>query len=293
MRKDQAPPEGLTKNSKLWRYISVPKLVAMLSKRQMYFCRVDKLEDQREAMLSRMTVDLEVGARLGNETIQEKLGDRPDGEILARLTAGSSDMRVHASIFVNCWYHSEDESVAMWKVYGAQGIAIQSTWRWLMEALPDGNEVAVGVIQYVDYDSTYISPHQPFLYKDRIYEHEREIRAMVKRPPRELSILSVCRDHPSGIDIDVDLNRLIKRIYLAPGAGGWFRAVVEELLEKYGLGLKEVKNSIADEVPEYRQLYIEAWHTLIEKAYPLQPYIYEEGERENPWTYFLPKADGE
>lgn len=265
----------------------------MLSKGQMYFCRVDKLEDQREAMLSRKTVDLEVGALLGNETVQEKLGGRPDGEILARLTAGSSDMRVRASTFVNCWYHSEGESVAMWQIYGAQGIAIQSTWRRLMEALPDGNEVAVGAIQYVDYDSTYINPHQPFQYKDRIYEHEHEIRAMVKRPPRELSILSICRDHPSGIDIDVNLDRLIKRIYLAPGAGGWFREVVEELLEKYGFGHKEVKNSIADEVPEYRQLYNDAWHTLIEKAYPLQPYIYEEGERENPWTYFLPKSGDE
>lgn len=114
MRKDEAPPEGLTKNSKLWRYISVPKLVAMLSKRQMYFCRVDKLEDPREAMLSRQTVDVEAGALLGNETIQEILGDRPDGEILARLAAGSSDMQVRASTFVNCWYHSEVESVAMW-----------------------------------------------------------------------------------------------------------------------------------------------------------------------------------
>jgi hypothetical protein len=79
---------------------------------------------------------------------------------------------------------------------------------------------------------------------------------MVKRPPRELSILSVCRDHPSGIEIDVDLDRLIKRIYLAPGAGGWFREVVEELFAKYGLGHKDVKNSIADEVPEYRRHYI-------------------------------------
>jgi hypothetical protein len=293
MRKDQAPPEGLTKNSRLWRYISVAKLVAMLSKRQMYFCRVDQLEDQREAMLSRKTVDLEVGVLLGSETIQEILGDRPDGEILARLAAGSSDMRVRASTFVNCWYHSEDESVAMWQIYGVQGVAIQSTWRRLMEALPDGNEVAVGAIQYVDYDSTYISPHMPFLYKDRIFEYEHEIRAMVKRPPRELSILSVCRDHPSGIEIDVDLDRLIKRIYLAPGAGGWFREVVEELFAKYGLGHKEVKNSIADEVPEYRRHYIEARHSLIEKAYPLEPYIYEEGERENPWTYFLPKTEGE
>jgi hypothetical protein len=127
MRKDQAPPEGLTKNSRLWRYISVAKLVAMLSKRQMYFCRVDQLEDQREAMLSRKTVDLEVGVLLGSETIQEILGDRPDGEILARLAAGSSDMRVRASTFVNCWYHSEDESVAMWQIYGVQGVAIQST----------------------------------------------------------------------------------------------------------------------------------------------------------------------
>ena len=88
-----------------------------------------------------------------------------------------------------------------------------------------------------------------------------------------------CREEPVGCDI--------------PSSGSnleWTADVRRKLIAA-------TRNQIHLEphrpVPEYRQLYVEARHTLIEKAYPLQPYIYEEGERENPWTYFLPKTEGE
>jgi hypothetical protein len=93
--------------------------------------------------------------------------------------------------------------------------------------------------------------------------------------------------------VDVNLDRLIKRVYLAPDTSSWFRDVVEELMKKYALGTKDVVNSIADEQPEYRQQYIEARHFLIEKKYPLTPYIFEEGEMENPWAFILPQHSSE
>jgi hypothetical protein len=293
MGKVLTPPEGLNKNSKLWRYMSIPKLVSLLSKKQLYFCRVDKLEDQREAMLSPRTVDREVEALLNDATILKILGDRTDGDTIARLTAGSSDMLLRASTFVNCWYHSEAESVSMWKVYGDSGIAIQSTWKRLTQALPEGIDVLVDAVKYVDYSTMDIDPRLPFLYKDKIYGNENEIRALVKDPPREYSILSVVRDHPPGKYVDVDLDRLIKRVYLAPGTSSWLKDIVKELMKKYGLGTKEVENSIADEQPEYRQLYIEERHLLIEGAFPLHPYIFEDGERENPWGVILPQESSE
>jgi hypothetical protein len=62
--------------------------------------------------------------------------------------------------------------VSMWRVYGDSGIAIQSTWKRLTEALPEGNEVLVAAVNYVDYSTTDIHPRLPFLYKDRIYQNE-------------------------------------------------------------------------------------------------------------------------
>jgi hypothetical protein len=281
----QRPPEPLTYKSKLWRYLSLAKLISLLSQRQLHFCRVDRLEDHREAMLDPRTVDRHVAALLRSPEILRILDDRTDGDHIGRLQAGSSDMLKRASTFVNCWYHSEAESVAMWKIYSGQGVAIQTTWDRLSKALPD--DVGLGPVRHIDYEEGYVDPNLPFYCKDRIYRHENEVRAFVSFPPREYSILSVNRDHPTVRPIDVNIGKLIKKVYVSPNSGNWFREVVEEVLDRYGFGSKDVLPSIADEVPEYRKLYNEARIDLMEQAFPLRPYdleddVAEAGAAANP-----------
>lgn len=278
-RRDQ-PPEGIFYNSKLWRYMSLAKFVSMLSTREAWFSRVDCLDDIREAMLSPRTLDAEIEGMLANDEVRQKLADRPDGRLLATLTSGSSDMVLRASTFVNCWYRSEIESVGMWRSYGREGVAIQSTWKRLSDSFP--SNVFVGKIEYVDYDSTAINPYLPFLYKDKIYEGEREIRLMIRRSPRENSILAINRDHPKGIPVEADLSRMIKRVYVAPGSGRMLKAVVSDLLAKYGLERKEVFSSVADHLPPYRQMYLDTRDYLINKAYPLREYI-DDYPPDDPW----------
>jgi hypothetical protein len=247
------------------------KLISMLSTRSLHFCRVDRLEDKREAMLSPKTVDQQAAAFVEAALRGNIRFDPARGALYGLLTAGSSDMIERASMFVNCWHRSPSESVAMWKVYSGHGIAVQTTVRRMVDSLPE--TVMLGQVVYVDYNSDAMNPNLPHLFKDQIYRYENEIRAYFRQPPRECSIISINQDHPRVIPKQVNLNRLIKKVYVAPDTGQWFREVVEEVLSKYGYGTKDVVPSIADHIPGYRQTYEKEKQGLIDMAYPLEPYL--------------------
>jgi hypothetical protein len=233
--KRNQPPDGIMYRSKVWRYMSFAKFASMLSRNELHFSRIDRLDDQLEGMLSPRTVAAYVRDLLASEQVQATLRGRVgiNPEEIARLSIGTSDMVMRAKTFVNCWYLSETESSGMWQSYGKDGIAVQSTWKRLTESLAD--DVAVGQIQYVDCETDLVHPRVPFLYKDKIFEGEREIRMMVRRVPRESSILGFNQDHPVGVGVPANLDRLIRRIYVAPRSGSWFKETVETLLAKYGL----------------------------------------------------------
>jgi hypothetical protein len=54
---------------------------------------------------------------------------------------------------VNCWHINEDESAAMWQLYGAagSGIAIESSKANLESALK-GDGIFVDQVRYMDFD---------------------------------------------------------------------------------------------------------------------------------------------
>ena len=67
--------------------------------------------------------------------------------------------------YLSCWHMNEHESVAMWKIYqsGApQGIAIQSTYRRLSEAITDDSGILIGTVAYADY-ATEVCPRVYYL----------------------------------------------------------------------------------------------------------------------------------
>jgi hypothetical protein len=105
---------------------------------------------------------------------------------------------------------------------------------------------------------------------------------MVRRVPRESSILGFNQDHPVGVGVPANLDRLIKRIYVAPRSGSWFKETVETLLAKYGLAQKQVIKSKADNLPDYRRLFEETRHELLGRQFPLAPYE-DDYPEDDPW----------
>ena len=58
--------------------------------------------------------------------------------------------------YVNCWYTSDYESAAMWKLYSQsrEAVAIQSTYSRLHHEMPE--ECYIGEITYIDYNKDQV-----------------------------------------------------------------------------------------------------------------------------------------
>lgn len=52
-----------------------------------------------------------------------------------------------------------------------------------------------------------------------------------------------------GVNVPVNLDQLIERIYVGPGVPGYAPALLRDLLARYGLGGKEVTYSSLDQPP--------------------------------------------
>jgi len=222
-------------NTKTWRYMDFTKFVSLLDKSSLFFTRVDKLGDPFEGSCPEKVIKF----------WEKKLGTRyPQGfyEHLNRYTA------------VNCWHLNKYESAAMWRLYlkSNEGIAVQSTFKRLKDSFRDkGHAIFLGKVRYIDY-SSLVDPEEvftyPVIYKRKIFRHEQELRAVIRKLPRKGFSPRSKPTIREGIYVPVDLDVLVDKIYLAPTSPAWQFELLKSILEKYELN-KEVVQSKMDDKP--------------------------------------------
>lgn len=145
------------------------------------------------------------------------------GEVPRREQSRGLFKMLRKNIYVNCWHMNEFESAAMWKLYSRlnEGIAIQSSfsmWRDSFAITPV--DIHIGVVEYKDFDKDSYNniflgePHKPFVLKRKSFEHEWEIRALILDHNRKCELSGDLKN--GGVKIEVDLNKLIQNVYVAP-----------------------------------------------------------------------------
>ncbi len=101
--------------------------------------------------------------------------------------------------FAWCWFHSYDESAAMWNTYGNQGVAVQSTVQKINAALETtGRDFIYGKMTYVEHGRSLSTESdfdqeqddhlilRPFFLKRNEYKSEDEVRFVTAGPRRDL-----------------------------------------------------------------------------------------------------------
>lgn len=234
------PPSA---NCTLWRYMDLTKFLSLLENRSLFFPRADQFDDPYEGTWSR------AGVALLRDPATS--GGIPP-EAVDQMLIGTEVIR--RQMFVSCWFASEHESAAMWKLYlqSPEGVAIQTDHDALAAALKRSPlRVRTTMVRYVDYDSVPIPMRNlffPFVHKRLSFAHETELRAIVWSS-EDVNKTQI----PEGamaVTIDLIPEELIKAVHVSPTAPKWFGQLVEQILRRYALPVPAVRSDLYDR-PSY------------------------------------------
>ena len=237
------PHDGTT----VWRYMDLPKFVALLQTSQLHLRRIDHLDDPYEGR----PPDSYVHRSVLPSGLEEFMTPDMIEEYKKRIPAVNKRfvemMRLRG--YVNCWHMNEHESAAMWRLYGRDVccVAITATVEDIKVALHAADEpVYIVQVTYLDYTVDEIPPGaflEFYASKRRSFEHEREVRLLYY----DADYSEAYEPGPLGIPISVDLKQLVQKLWLSPTSDGWMLDAVRRLCDQYGLGCRVDRSDLYED----------------------------------------------
>lgn len=236
--------QPVNEDIKVWRYMDFTKLVSLIDSRRLYFTRADKFDDPFEGSWPKINV-------AAREIVPDEIKPEVRDKFLESMrNMGETNKHWPRYIAINCWHMNDHESAAMWKLYlkSNEGIAIQSTYARLKKSLINDEALHLGLVKYIDYDSEHIGDWNifaPFVHKRKSFEYEQEVRVvLLKWPIRDDNFDFTYETIDHGLQIKVDLETLIERIYIAPSAPSWFADLVKAVINRYGYTFDVVQSRL-------------------------------------------------
>lgn len=237
---DVETPESATP---IWRYMSVEKLLSLLTTSALWFSRCDRFEDGWEGHYSPASFET---FKKSYKAPADKLKELWD------LSFADMNRRMRMSMYVNCWHINDEDSAAFWQIHSGLNkcVAIKTTMHHLRNAFNNVPiDIYAGKVHYIDFETTAMSTNNlmtPFLRKRRSFSFETELRLLYWNTSsyEALSLNLADVELPEGIKIQVDLPTLIQSVFISPNAEPHLKSSIEVLLSKCGLGA--VKPSISN-----------------------------------------------
>ena len=219
----------------LMRYMDISKFLDFLITGSFHFTRLADFEDKSEAISQRQLIkyfkhDIDLGITKKSEL---KLGDR------------------QKRYFANCWFSGKRESIGMWSIYANRSsIALKISFDdfmsfWTVENLTVNKAKEWIDHIYIDrvYYKNYLSGKDILKFKDETkiigfqkdvsYEHEKEIRVLLKCCGIREEVLFSTQNifnfkiKPLNI-IDVPI-----KLIFHPLMSDWEKGNIKQLIKKY------------------------------------------------------------
>lgn len=143
----------------------------------------------------------------------------------------------------------------MWDVYpkSNNGIAIQSTFIKLRQSVENVKNLDLyyGEVNYSNNILKLIPglTFEPYFIKRKYFKEDNEIRLLYQEIDLGMQQKTKIDFVKHGIDIKVDLDRLIESIIISPNSDKWFFDLVQSVVDKYELDKRKVKPSSVGEFP--------------------------------------------
>ncbi len=217
-------------NTIIWKYLDLSKFLDLLMSEKLFMSRSDKFEDQYEGTFSEPTF----------EEIKKLSIDNPDF---------LNYYKTHREkVAISSWHINEYESFAMWQIFtqNSEGLTIQSTIGRLQESLvlETNFKQYIGEVNYIDYKKEHIPFDDmffPFLFKRKSFQYEGEVRLITDIGDSNIKI-------NEGLKINVEINRLIGKIYIHPKSENWYKNLVIQLVKQLGFDFKIEKSDLESDI---------------------------------------------
>ncbi len=206
----------------LWRYIRLSAVFSLLENKQTYVPSLAELKqgDPLEAMImspqTRDSIDILAAedecAKWLSRKIESEEKDLPRQLRSPKSTIWLRELAKRRAVW--CWHHGGIESMAMWHIYGKEGVAIQTTPKRIDECLSKASggilPASIGIIDYSedrseDQTAGEVRFRRPYFAKFAGYAHEKEVR-----------VVFPTANDGRGILLEIDGSQLIERIMISP-----------------------------------------------------------------------------
>jgi hypothetical protein len=210
-------------DARLWRYMTPTTFLSMVLGRSLFFSSLSRFEDPFEGVPPRAVI--------------EAMRQRRDGRLPEdshRLDAWKNMIQLcRATVFASCWHVGDEESEAMWKLYGRfeDGLAIVTTLGSIKRAF-ENEDVTGALVDYSGREFEAGTTDENLLQwattKRPSYKHENEFRLLARRQHSGAG-----DDDKAGVELPIDPRVLIEEVVLSPRMERWqadlFRGLLRTL----------------------------------------------------------------
>lgn len=252
----------LSGNEIIWRYMTLDRLINILDDKALFmtclgaYSKSDPYEGYPPPVVLRQVKD-QCPSSMYLSHDASKLQDPNNFKVFAKA--------IFQSRVVSCWYQGDEESEAMWKLYGDAGkaIAIWTTVGKLAKALGSEFDGKIAKVLYVNYTRVTQEDYEAVMgghaqdvllapiYKRHSYAHEREVRAYMQIKDAEINKPDTYK--PSLAP--VDCFSMIDEIVVSPFCGESYVNATKAVAKLFGVGGKVRQSTlISDLAPLYSHI---------------------------------------
>jgi len=220
------------------KYMDITKFISMLSTRSLFFCRLDRLEDQFEGVTAAANFQHRVNWYKYHRETGFFVEPMSDDDIIEDVKKQyESEKNMKSKFTVNCWNKKVYESAALWKIYSDfnKGIMIESSILQLKRSLLKTKPTLfLSEIEYLDYATERMEDgniFSPVIRKQKAYSYEDEVRLInfIDDPKFAWENQSV----KEGVYIKCNLDEMIQKIVLSPFSPQWYFSLIENVCKKF------------------------------------------------------------
>lgn len=274
LRRTEWRPDPPRDDDRVWRYMELAKFLAVLQRRRLFLPNVPSLRDKFEGSLTESEHRRRSGMRalvayspVRNQTSLPALRGLGGTQDQANLAISLADRKKAPTrrepsrdqVFVSCWYVSNDESEAMWRLYGAGlgTVAVTTTFGDLKQALCQHEAYLVfSRVAYIlgtrEAEDQRSGPLGLFFRKLPSFVHEQELRILAHTDPGASEPPSCAGrkgvgQRDGGLALAVRLSSLVQSVIAAPNSPPWVHQVIRGALAQSHMKHVKVTSSSLDQ----------------------------------------------